>query len=74
MGVLSNNDMGELRLQLPESSHNAVARLVRQPWLWCILLLAAGVRLYGLCDLVRRRFEPDAERLPAGRNLVACVP
>ncbi|WP_369782278.1 glycosyltransferase family 39 protein [Pseudomonas sp. WC2401] len=47
MGVLSNNDMGELRLQLPESSHNAVARLVRQPWLWCILLLAAGVRFYG---------------------------
>ena len=47
MGVLSNNDMGELRLQLPESSHNAVARLVLQPWLWCILLLAAGVRFYG---------------------------
>lgn len=47
MGVLSKNDVGEQRLQLPETSHNALTRLVRQPWLWCILLLAAGVRFYG---------------------------
>ena len=47
MGVLSKNDVGEQRFQLPETSPNALGRLVRQPWLWCILLLAAGVRFYG---------------------------
>ena len=47
MGVLSNNDVGVQRLRLPESSHNALTRLVRQPWLWWILLLACGVRFYG---------------------------
>ena len=47
MGVLSNNDVGELRLRLPDSSHSALTRLVCQPWLWCILLLASVVRFYG---------------------------
>ena len=47
MGVLSKNDVGEQGLQLPASSRSALTRLVRQPWLWCILLLASGVRFYG---------------------------
>jgi len=47
MGVLSKNDVGELRLRTPESPRIALTQIVRQPWLWCILLLASVVRLYG---------------------------
>ena len=47
MGVLSNNDVGEQRFELPIQPSNVLSSLIRQPWLWCILLLAAGVRFYG---------------------------
>ena len=47
MGVFSKNDAVGLRLQTPDSSHTALTRMVRQPWLWCILLLASAVRFYG---------------------------
>lgn len=47
MGVLSNNDGVELRLRTPESSRTALTRMLCQPWLWCILILASAVRFYG---------------------------
>ena len=47
MGVLSNNDVGEQRFELLLQPSNVFSSLIRQPWLWCILLLAAGVRFYG---------------------------
>ena len=47
MGALGTNGVGEQRLLLTESSQSTFTRLVRQPWLWCILLLATGVRFYG---------------------------
>ena len=47
MGVLSSNGVDEKMLRVLESPHNLLAGLLRQPWVWAILLLACAMRFYG---------------------------
>ena len=47
MGVLSNKGVDQTMLHVLESPHNLLARLLRQPWVWAILLLACAMRFYG---------------------------
>ncbi len=47
MGVISNNNLDKQLFQRLQTSRNVLGLLVRQPWLWGIVLLASAVRFYG---------------------------